>query len=66
MLLRDGGGVSTKGAARKGDRAECPECHRWVGYWPDKLDYHVAHLMPHRVEHGWTMGEWCEGNWRAG
>lgn len=48
----------------KGDRIECPECHRWVGYWPDKADYHRCHLMPHRTRefsrHGFN-GPWCDG-----
>lgn len=49
--------------ARKGDRTECPECHRWVGYWPDKENPYVAYLMPHRTGErvgGAPYGPLCE------
>jgi hypothetical protein len=62
--------VTTKGRPEKGETAECPKCHRWVGYWPDKLDYHVAHLMRHRSrEHGRydvMRSAWCDGTQYVG
>lgn len=55
--------------AVRGDRVECPKCHRRIGYWPDRMNYHVAHIMPHRERiglYGRPAGEWCPGDWVAG
>lgn len=60
----------SRGRPIKGDKQECPECHRWVGYWPDKLDDHVAHLMRHRTRedglYGRARGPWCDGTTYTG
>lgn len=57
--------TSQRGAVVKGDKLRCPECGRYVGYRPDKFDYHVGHLLPHRVSedglYGRAVGEWCHG-----
>lgn len=26
---------------------ECPVCHDWIGYWPDKLNPYKAYIMSH-------------------
>lgn len=55
--------MSTKRRPIKGDRVECPECHRFVGYWPDKLNPYKAHLMRHRsgkFAGSYAHGPWCE------
>lgn len=62
---------TTRGRTFKGDRLECPVCHRRVGYWPDKLDYHVGHLMRHLVPRNRVVAppltpEWCEGTTYVG
>ena len=52
----------SRGRARKGDRIECPTCHRWIGYWPDKTNPYLAHLMPHRSHeglYGHGVGPYC-------
>lgn len=54
--------MSRRARAEKGMKVECPKCGRWVGYWPDKLDYHVAHLMPHNLDSlGRRRMPRCEG-----
>lgn len=62
--------MTHRGRPIAGERAECPKCHRWIGYWPDKLDYHVAWLMRHRTRTGFCFGlpagEWCDGRYYVG
>ena len=61
--------MSTRGRPEKGMKLECPKCGRYVGYWPDKLDYHVGHLMRHRTGQwcgGEAYGPWCDGKERIG
>lgn len=58
------GTVTERGRARKGDRAECPKCHRWVGYWPGKLNPYRVYFMRHRTGQwcgGEAYGPWCDG-----
>lgn len=67
---KGGGGVSDRTKVERGARAECPKCHRWIGYWPDRMDYHVAHLMPHLTVEPGGIGSrnavWCEGRQYVG
>lgn len=55
--------MSTMGRTFKGDKIECPGCHRWIGYWPDKMNPYLAHFPQHRTHeglYGRPSGDWCE------